>query len=99
MSSSSVVRVDGSPVSLISDPEFDTPPTQKSPLERFNPFAPEATTWDPNQQCLFPSPKKMFFGAGLARKCLRCTRIRERDLNQKFLQWEMEQYEEWLKKQ
>jgi len=97
MSSSSVVRADDSYVDLTTVPEFDSPKTQKSPLEPSgSPFEPDLFTWDPRKQCHVTPDRRSFFGMGLARRCTRCERLRARECNMEFRDWEMEQYEKWL---
>jgi len=79
--------------------EFDSPKMQKKTLEPDltpNPFAADLYTWDYRKQCAVTPDHRSFFGMGLARRCVRCERLKNRDANQDFRDWELEQYEKWL---
>jgi len=93
MSSDSVVRAPDSPVG----PEFETPKNHKKPLKPADsPFEPDTYTWDPRKKCHVTPDTRSFFGMGLARRCVRCERTLNRETNQQFRDWELEQFDKWV---
>jgi len=96
MLSDSVVRALDSPIRS-EGPQFETPPkNKKAPEPADSPFEPNLYTWDPRKKCHVTPDSRSFFGMGLARRCARCERVRNREFNQDFLDWEMEQFDQWV---
>jgi len=78
-------------------PEFETPKKLKKPLEPAeSPFEPDLYTWDPRKKCHVTPDERSFFGMGLARRCSRCERVRDRETNQQFREWELDQFDKWV---
>jgi len=80
-----------------SGPEFDSPRITKKSLEpASSPFKPEEYTWDPRKKCTVDPDPKNFFGMGLSRRCARCERLRDRETNLQFRDWELDQFDKWV---